>query len=321
MTAHQKLTGCSENPLILSIIIVNWNSGSQLATCIASISQAAASLDDEWEVIVVDNASSDDSLSRIPELSGRLKLLRNTQNRGFAAACNQGAILAQGHYLLFLNPDTRLFADSLEKPISFMKAQASSGIGICGIRLLDDAGNTSTCASRFPGLRIMIGSLLGLSVYLPQLFPSHLMRPTELETNRPVDQVTGAYFLVRRHVYDACGGFDERFFVYYEEVDFSLRALQKGFASYLLADVAAFHRGGGCSEQVKAMRLFYSLRSRIQYAGKHFSLSDRAGLWLVMAIEFPARIVRGIIHLSPSEAKDTVAAYLLLARYYLQKRR
>lgn len=307
--------------MILSIIIVNWNSGNQLAACISSIKYAAAALDDEWEVIVVDNASSDDSLAEISKLSGRLKLVKNAQNRGFAAACNQGASLARGHYLLFLNPDTRLFTDSLAKPISFMEAHASQGVGICGIRLLDDEGKTTTCASRFPGLRVMMGSLLGLSVCFPRLFPPHLMRPIELTTNQFVDQVTGAYFLVRHRVYDACGGFDEQFFVYYEEVDFSLRAMQKGFASYLVADVTAFHRGGGCSEQVKATRLFYSLRSRIQYARKHFSLTDITGLWLVMAIELPVRIVRAIIHLSLGEIKDTAAAYILLARYYMQRQR
>lgn len=305
--------------MILSIIIVNWNSGKQLETCVNSICHAAALLNAEWEVIVVDNASSDDSLSRISKMRGDLTLLKNSQNRGFAAACNQGAILAKGRYLLFLNPDTRLLPNSLEKPISFMEAKASHGIGICGIRLLDAVGNTSTCASRFPGVRVMVGSLLGLSVCFPRLFPSHLMRPAELETNQFVDQVTGAYFLVRRKVFDACGGFDERFFVYYEEVDFSLRALKQGFSSYLLADVAAFHRGGGCSEQVKATRLFYSLRSRIQYANKHFSIVEKAGLWLVMAIEFPARIVRAVIHASPTEVRDSVAAYILLARYYLQR--
>ena len=91
------------------------------------------------------------------------------------------------------------------------------------------------------------------------------------DTDREVDQVIGAYFLTRRALFQKLGGFDQRFFVYFEEVDFCVRARTAGSTAFFLAGAQAFHRGGGSSEQVPAQRLFYSLRSRMAYSHKHFT--------------------------------------------------
>ena len=306
--------------MTLSIVIVNWNAGDQLRACIASIAQTASGMLRPCEVLVVDNASIDDSVRGIDQYGIPVRLMANTVNRGFAAACNQGAREAHGDYLLFLNPDTRLFADSLARPLEFMERPENSTIGICGIRLLDESGNTSTCAARFPSLRVLAGAILGLGKLLPRMFPLHLMAPRELTESQAVDQVIGAFFLIRRDVFDRCGGFDERFFVYFEEVDLSLRAKQLGYASYFLSDVAAFHKGGGCSDQVKAARLFYSLRSRVLYAQKHYSVGELFGLALLMAIEFPLRVGRSVLRMSKSDLLNTLLAYRQLAGYFLQGR-
>ena len=90
------------------------------------------------------------------------------------------------------------------------------------------------------------------------------------DSTRPVNVVMGAFFLVRRSLYDLLGGFDERFFVYFEEVDFTLRAMQMGYETYYLSEARCYHRGQGTSDAVKAARLFYSLQSRLRYAEKHF---------------------------------------------------
>lgn len=304
--------------MTLSIVIVNWNAGDQLRACIGSIAQAAGRLSPSCEVIVVDNASTDDSVHEIDECGVPVRLIANTANRGFAAACNQGASEAHGDYLLFLNPDTRLFSDSLTRPLEFMERQENSAIGICGIRLVDESGNTSNCASRFPSLRVLVGTILGLAKLLPWIFPPHLMTPRELNDSRTVDQVIGAFFLIRRNVFDRCGGFDERFFVYFEEVDLSLRAKQLGYASYFLSDVAAFHKGGGCSEQVKAARLFYSLRSRVLYAQKHYSAVELLGLAVLMAIEFPLRVGHSVVRMSRADLLNTLMAYRQLTGYFLR---
>src|SRR5258706_863937 len=201
-------------------------------------------------------------------------VLRNDANRGFAVACNQGAAGTQADYLLFLNPDTRMFPDSVARPLSFLEQEENARFGICGVRHVDDSGAFSTSCARFPTLRIFFGQMTGLSRLFPNGFPLHLMRESECMESREVDQVIGAFFLVRRSLFETLGGFDPRFFVYFEEVDFSLRARQEGFRSYYLATTTAYHKGGGSSQQAKAARLFYSLRSRLLYGFKHYSFAQ-----------------------------------------------
>lgn len=304
--------------MTLSIIIVNWNAGDQLRTCIASIALAGAGMSRPIEVIVVDNASTDDSVRGVDHFNLSVQLIANAANRGFAAACNQGASEAHGEYLLFLNPDTRLFGDSLTGPLDFMVRPENATIGICGIRLVDESASMSTCAARFPSLRVLSGVILGLAKPFPRMCPPHLMTSRELNASQVVDQVIGAYFLIRRDVFDRCGGFDERFFVYFEEVDLSLRAKHLGYSSYFLSEVSAFHKGGGCSGQVKAARLFYSLRSRVLYARKHYSPVELSGLVLLMVIELPLRVGRGVLRLSWADLTNTLTAYRQLLEYFLR---
>jgi len=304
---------------LLSIIVVNWNAGSQLRECILSIERAKQDGFSFAEVVVVDNGSTDDSLDDIDQQGISVRVIRNQGNRGFAAACNQGADGATGDYLLFLNPDTRLYEASLTIPIDFMQRPSNSYIGICGIRMVDEKGNDSTSAARFPTLRVMAGKSLGLSKLFPNVFSTHLMAPNELRESGQVDQVIGAFFLIRKKVFDLCGGFDERFFVYFEEVDLSLRAKKLGYSSYFLSEASAYHKGGGCSERVKAARLFYSLRSRILYARKNWSRMEFVALILLTGLELPLRLVQGLLRVSWSDINNTLAAYTRLVAYFVRR--
>lgn len=276
----------------LDIVIVNWNTGNALAVCLASIVQAASAIDLQ-RVVVVDNASTDDSLALAAAAPVTPTIIRNADNRGFAAACNQGAAGSAADYLLFLNPDTRLEPGTLSRTLAFMEAPAQRDVGICGIRLLDDDGRPSTSAARFPTPRVIAGEATGLSRLLPALFPRHLLTERDVTGTRDVDQVIGAYFLIRRPLFDRLGGFDERFFVYYEEVDLSLRAKHAGFRSVYFAEATASHTGGLSSDQVKAARLFYSLRGRLLYAWKHFSPAARWFIYgMTFGVEWPIRTLR-----------------------------
>lgn len=303
----------------LAIVIVNWNSGSFLRNCISSIEEAIRVNPVRCRVVVVDNASTDDSLSGITGGHIEVVLVRNSVNLGFAAACNQGASLVCDKYLLFLNPDTRLFNDSLFATIQFMEDPANSFIGVCGIKLLDERGDVSTCAARFPTLKVVLGKSLLLNKIFPKFFPKHFMSPDELKKSRFVNQIIGAFFLTRRDVFSLCGGFDERFYVYYEEVDYSLRINKYGYTSYYLSEVSAYHEGGGCSNQVRALRLFYSLRSRLQYTKKHCSSYEYFVIIILTGIEFPIRLAVGVRKASLSIILDTVSAYFSLVKYKLGK--
>lgn len=301
-------------PASLDIIIVNWNTGDALRTCLQSIADGTTGVELQ-RVALVDNASTDDSMALAAAIALPTTVIHNAANEGFGVACNQGAAGSAADYLLFLNPDTRLEPDTLARTLAFLEAPAQRTVGICGIRLLDDDGHASTSAARFPSPRIFFGEATGLGRVLPGLFPRHLLTARECAGTRDVDQVIGAYFVIRRALFEQLGGFDPRFFVYFEEVDLSLRAKLAGFRSVFFAGATAFHTGGLSSNQVKARRLFYTLRGRLLYASKHFSALRRG---LVMAItfgvEWPIRTLRARLQGGTAPA-ETAAAFARLREF------
>jgi GT2 family glycosyltransferase len=288
-----------------------------LSDCIKSIKSASHCGFNLKKIVVVDNASDDDSLIHASqEYSENLRIIRNKKNKGFSAACNQGAEFSTEGYILFLNPDTRLFDNSLSDPVGFMEDSNNSSIGICGIRLVDEDGCYAASASRFPTLRVIAGKAMGLSRAFPNAFPSQIMSDSELSESRFVDQIIGAFFLIRSSVFFECGKFDERFFVYYEEVDLSLKAKSLGYGSFFISNVMAYHRGGGCSSQVKASRLFYSLRSRLLYAKKNYSKLEYCCTVFLTAVEFSLRIIQSLFKGSMTNFKNTVLGYLKLIYWW-----
>lgn len=299
----------------LDIVIVNWNAGAQLRECVASIAASALAGIELQRVVVVDNASTDGSAQGLPDVGGALTVVRNPENRGFGAACNQGAAGSRADYLLFLNPDTALRPDSLSVPLAFMEGPAAAGVGICGIALTDRSGHVARSCSRFPTTLMFLSKMVGAHRLLPPALARQPMTEWDHSSSRDVDQVIGAFFLVRRPLFEALQGFDERFFVYFEEVDFSLRARARGMRSHFLATASAFHAGGGCSHQVKARRLTYNLRSRIEYALKHFPGASAAALVLgTLLVEPISRMVAALLRRSPDDLRETFLAYRELWR-------
>lgn len=297
---------------MLSIVIVNWNAGRQLTDCLKSIRAFGHSVS---SVIVVDNASNDESLIGIEMLDLPIKIIRNADNRGFGAACNQGASVATGDYLLFLNPDVRLFKQSLSVPLAFMKQSENISVGICGIQLLDESEHVVRSCARFPSLGIFVTQALGLNK-LPWLRSCGMhMSEWDHSTTREVEHVIGAFYFMRRSLFESLGGFDERFFVYLEDLDFSLRARRAGWRIVYLAEAQAFHAGGGISSQVKARRLFYSLRSKLLYAFKHFRFWE-AWVFLVVTLmlEPVSRFMFSLFWGGVSDARNTLKAYGMLYR-------
>ncbi len=297
----------------LDIVIVNWNSRTQLHECLASIAGANKTTVSLQHVVVVDNSSSDGSADNLDDLNLPLSLLRNATNQGFAVACNQGAASSRSDYLLFLNPDTRLLPHALEKPIGFMEQPGNDTIGIVGVQLTDENGHVAHTCTRFPKPGLLLAQMLGLHYLFPQRRLSHFMTDWDHADSRAVDHVMAAYWLLRRSVFEALKGFDERFFVYLEDLDFSLRARRAGWRSFYLADVQAYHRSGGTSEQIKARRLYYSLCSRIHYAYKHFPWWTATGLTLVSLLVEPfSRMVLAAARGNLTAIAETLLAYGLL---------
>jgi hypothetical protein len=133
--------------------------------------------------------------------------------------------------------------------------------------------------------------------------------------SRAVDHVMGAFYLIRRRLFESLKGFDERFFVYLEDLDLSYRAYQAGWHSFYLAEIKAYHKGGGTSEQIKSVRLFYSLRSRILYGFKHFRRWTASGLMLgTLFLEPLIRSSWSLARFTLRELSETMQAYWMLWR-------
>lgn len=295
----------------IDVVVVNWNAGNQLRVCIDSIDRFGGA--EVAQTIVVDNGSLDGS-ENVAEGRSGVTLVRTDANLGFGRACNLGARLTNSQYLLFLNPDAALFADTIKRALVFMRDPANEDVGICGVQLLDDSGRVTRTCARFPSAWGLLAHTIGLDRLVPRL--GHVMAEWDHGQTRQVDHVIGAFFLVRREVFDSLRGFDERFFVYLEDLDFSYRARQAGWRSVYLVEANAYHAGGGTSQQVKAIRLFYSLRSRLLYAFKHFStLSALMVMLATLLIEPLPRAFDAMARRSWGSLKQTGEAYRLLWRW------
>jgi len=299
----------------INIIVVNWNAGTQLVDMARSIARFHDGLVES--LIVVDNGSVDGSLVSIEairaELPFGLRIIRNKENVGFGAACNQGAKLATAEFLLFLNPDTRLFDRSLTEPVEFIQRQENARVGVVGIQLVDESGKIARSCSRFPGVGVFLAQAVGLNRLTRFSAMSLHMAEWSHDKTRTVDHVIGAFYMMRRNLFENLGGFDERFFVYLEDLDLSLRVNQAGYHNMYLSEAQAFHAGGGTSRQVKVHRLFYSLRSRLLYGFKHFDPLRAWTLVLVtMGVEPLTRTVFSFLGSGWSGVLNTWKAYGML---------
>jgi len=297
---------------LLDIVIVNWNGGAQLRKCVESIFRFA-SPSVLGQIVIVDNASSDRSADELDALEMPIVMIRNAWNRGFGAACNQGAAICQSKYLLFLNPDTELQKESLSIPLTFMECRANVDVGACGIQLVNSAGEVTRSCARFPTGKILVGQSTGLCRVLPQWFPNVHLSEWNHKESRDVDHVIGAFYVIRRQLFVALKGFDERYFVYLEDLDLSKAVVDHGCRIVYLATAQAFHEGGGTSRQVKARRLFYSRRSRIQYAFKHLTIPPAIVVALsTLSVEPLVMLVYGLIRLSFRQICETFSGFAML---------
>ena len=253
---------------MIEIVIVNWNSGDFLSNCVLSILKSPDYILVE-KIIIVDNDSTDDSLTKVIGCD-KIELIINKQNNGFAKACNQGFRACSSSYVLLLNPDTIILQKTLSDCLNFMNEHTD--VDILGCTLLDEKGNPTKSCARFPTPIRFFFDAVGLSKIAPGIFtPGTLMTDWSHTESKFVDQVMGAFMFMKGDIFKKFGYFDEQYFVYYEELDFSFGVSKSGGKTYFNAGIKAMHFGEGTTSSVKAFRLFLSLQSRLKYAKKHFS--------------------------------------------------
>ncbi|SDS75903.1 glycosyltransferase family 2 protein [Actinopolymorpha singaporensis] len=274
----------------VDVVVVNWNSGDCLRACIDSLA-GPTGRGQVGDVVVVDNASTDGSAEGLPNW---VKLVANPGNIGFAAACNQGADHCASDYLLFLNPDTVVSDDTIQRAAAFLDSRENLVYGICGALAVNRDGSPGLCASRFPTLTNVMAGVLRLDRVVRR-WARHLP-PEALRRGGPVDQVIGAFFVIRRALFGRLGGFDERYFLYYEEVDLSKRAKLLGFGSYLIVDATFEHIGNVSAKRSGDLALYHSLRSRSLYAFQHWPAWQAYLLiFFTLAVDLPARLLRAVV--------------------------
>ena len=245
---------------MVTVVIVSYNTKDILTECLEALFKNSKGI--AMEVIVVDNDSHDGSAAMVRERFKNVSLIANSSNLGFAAANNQAFDIAQGNYIILLNPDAYIGPSSLENAIAFMDGKPQCGI--CGGKIISPEGNLEPSARRFPSPLSKFLTLSGLSARFPKspFFNRHEFGGFTHDRPLEVDWVPGTFTIIRKSMLDAIGAFDERFYIYYEETDLCLRAKKEGWKVCFIPDAEVLHIGGASSKTRKDMT-FDSAASQI----------------------------------------------------------
>ena len=279
--------------LDLSIIVVNWNSQDLLRKCLEHVRRTAHQI--SYEIIVVDNASSDGSQAMVRYEFPDVQLIENSENTGFAKANNQGIAISQGRYVLLLNSDAFVEDSTLGRMVEFMDQHPEAGMAGC--KLLYKDGRLQPSCSRFPTLASELYAATGLEKLFPksQTFGQHLMLHWDYDDVREVDVVMGAFMLVRRQVIDEVGGMDERYFMYSEEVDWCFRIKQQGWKILFNPDAQAIHLWGGTAGRVSSLMHVQMYRSKVQYFRKNHGVLSAILLKILIGLGCVLRLGPDVI--------------------------
>jgi len=234
----------------LSIIILSFNTKDLTLKCINSIiEQYNQELEKkQFEIIIVDNASSDGTLYSVRKLKiGNLKIIESKENLGFSNGCNLGAKIASGEYLLFLNSDTLIKDQGFLKMIEFIKKNEK--IGILGGKLKNEDGTAQPSTGNFYNLFNLFFMLLGIERF-------GFLRNSPNETKK-VDWVSGACLTIRRKVFEKIGGFEKSLFMYWEDIDLCFKAKKKGYETYFYSEIILFHKSLASSNRSFAILNIY----------------------------------------------------------------
>ncbi len=266
----------------VSIVTVNYNSGACLGRMADSALRQIGAAD---SLVVVDNASVDDSLERLAPLAEKITAIANMENRGFARAVNQGAAAAVSDFILLLNPDAVIAEGALRALESFMVERPDAGVA--GGKVLETDGSLQlACRRGFPSPWVAFCRLSGLSFLFPRsrLLAGYNMTFLDENETSEVDAVSGSFMMIRRSAFDSLGGFDEDYFLYAEDIDFCYRAKAAGMKVYYYPGAEATHEKGVCAASAPgfAKREFY--KTMWTFHSKHYKRKTLPPLnWLIWA--------------------------------------
>jgi GT2 family glycosyltransferase len=234
----------------ISIIIVSWNVKDILRQNLHTLLQTMAHV--KAEVFVVDNASADGSAQMVREEFPQVKLIANDENLGFAKANNLAIKQAQGKYILLLNPDMRVFDDTLDELKRYMDTHPYAGV--VGAKLLDDGDNIVPHVRRFPTVWDQAAIILKLPHVYRGILNRYLMTDFDYDKEAMVDSIRGSFFCIRREMIEQIGGLDERYFIWFEEVDYCREVIRAGYRIMYTPHIRCHDFVGQSFSQVGSLR-------------------------------------------------------------------
>ena len=279
----------------ISVIIVNWNTAELLNKCLQSLYATAGAL--QLDILVVDNASQDNSVQLVKDVYPQVQVIENTDNLGFARANNQGLAMSRAPYVLFLNSDVFVGDSTLRSAYDFLKEHAE--VGVVGPMMRGVGGESQMEAfyRRYPSwmqLFLFYLSFDWLFLRVPRLRKRYWSDVPA--GGGVVDQVPGAFLFTRREVLDRIGGLDERFFIFFEDVDWCRRCSLAGWQNYYLAELQVTHVGSASFAQwgsLHTMRQFY--RSLLLYWEKYFGAANLLLVRCLLTVDSILLILFGIV--------------------------
>ncbi len=281
----------------LSVIIVTYNSQDFIGECLKSVERAIGKAKGrdwgsgtwDWfkvEIIVVDNASTDGTVEIVRRFED-VHLIRNAQNLGFAAGVNRGAKVAQGDWLLLLNPDCVVDENALSTLADFVQ-NCGDEVAIVGLQLLNPDGTLQPSGRRFPKVWEFILALLGLSRWME----ARWFKGRDFTKVQEVDEVSGAALAISRKAFEQVSGMDEGFFLFFEELDLCRRVKAKGFKVVYLPDAKVKHLWGASVKRVPEIARRAQQQSAIRYFRKHHGRIASTLVSIAFALRNFARKIR-----------------------------
>lgn len=261
----------------VSIIIVNYNTVSLTKQCIRSIYYFTSNL--QFEIIVVDNNSTDGSKIEISSEFPNVIFISNKENMGFGRANNLGSKIAKGKYLFFLNSDTLLHYNAISKLYTFMESNLEGKIGACGGRLINSMGSPGISYGNFPTEREIIWSLCLIN-FFPRYFQSQLSSAVIPNSNKDkdVDFISGADLFIRKDLFTSVGMFDSDFFMYCEDAEICYRIKKAGYRLIYKGDISIIHLESGSQDKATIYsdrRFLMIMKSRLLFFEKCYGFTSK----------------------------------------------